>query len=86
MPTISRFYGILIRMFFADKHGPHFHAVYGEYDALIAISNGRIIAGSLPRRAHRLVLEWWEVHRAELEENWERARRDQPLQPIEPLK
>ncbi len=73
-------------MFFDDKHGAHFHAVYGEYDALIAISDGKIIAGSLPRRAHRLVLEWWKVHHTELEENWERARDNLPLQPIEPLK
>ncbi len=72
-------------MFFNDKHGPHFHAVYGNYDAIINIADGEIMAGSLPPRARKLVLEWWKAHRAELEENWNRARNQQPLKPIKPL-
>lgn len=85
MPTISRFYGILIQMFFDEKHSPHFHAIYAEYKASIEISSGKIIVGKLPRHAQRLVLEWAKQHRAELLENWERARRDEPLKPITPL-
>ena len=85
MPTISRFYGILIQMFFDDKHGPHFHAVYAEYKASIEIGSGKIIAGKLPRHARHLVLEWAKTHQSELLENWERARREEPLKPIAPL-
>jgi len=86
MPTISRFYGILIQMFFDDKHGPHFHAIYGEYIASIEIASGKIVVGKLPPRAYRLVKEWAQMHRAELEENWEIARREGTLKKIEPLK
>jgi hypothetical protein len=85
VPTISRFYGILIQMFFDDKHGPHFHAVYAEYKASIDIRNGQVVAGSLPPRAYKLVKDWAKKHRAELLEDWERARRQEPLQEIDPL-
>jgi hypothetical protein len=85
MPTISRFYGILIQMFFDDKHGPHFHAVYAEYKASINITSGKVVAGGLPPRAYKLVKDWTRKHRAELLENWERARQQQPLKEIEPL-
>ena len=66
MPTISRFYGIVIMMYHNDRHAPHFHAKYGEYGALIAIDDGSIIAGKLPIRAYHLVLEWLAIHRLEL--------------------
>ena len=85
MPTISRFYGVLIRMFYDDKHGPHFHANYAEYRALISITDGTILAGDLPTRAYNLTLEWLALHRAELEANWEHARRHEPLDDIPPL-
>ena len=86
MPTISRFYGILIQMFYDEKHGPHFHATYGEDKASIGIGSGKIIAGNLPPHARRLVLEWAKQYQTELLENWERARREEPLKPIAPLK
>jgi hypothetical protein len=86
MPTISRFYGILIRMFFDDKHGPHFHVVYGEYQALVSIDDGALIAGDLPNRAYQLVLEWLALHRTELKANWENARKKKPLKAVAPLK
>ena len=86
MPTISRFYGILVRMFYDDKHSPHFHVVYAEYRALVSIEDGSILAGDLPSRAYQLVLEWLALHRAELKTNWESARKKRPLQEIEPLK
>jgi Domain of unknown function (DUF4160) len=85
LPTISRFYGILIQMFFDDKHRPHFHVAYAEYKASIEIESGKLMVGKLPKRAYQLVLEWNKLHRAELLENWERARRQEPLHPIEPL-
>jgi Domain of unknown function (DUF4160) len=63
---------------------PHLHARYGGHAASIAL-DGNLIAGSLPRRARALVSEWVQLHRAELEANWERARRDEELEPVEPL-
>ena len=85
MPELSRFYGIRITMNIGDHPPPHFHAEYGEYEAAVAIRTGRIIAGDLPSRAVRLVQEWWELHRAELMENWQRVESEQPLMKIEPL-
>ncbi len=85
MPTISRFYGILIRMYFDDKHAPHFHAIYGEHRAQITVADGKIMQGHLPPHAYRLVVEWAQAHRAELEEDWKLARAKQPLKDIEPL-
>jgi len=86
MPTISRFYGILIRMYYDDKHRPHFHVVYAEYRALVSIDDGLMLAGDLPNRAYQLVLEWLALYRAELQANWENARKKKPLMEIEPLK
>ncbi len=85
MPRISSFYGIVIVMYFHDHPPPHFHARYGEQEAQVSISSGEILNGSLPRRALALVGEWVELHRAELEADWERARRGEPLATIEPL-
>jgi Domain of unknown function (DUF4160) len=86
MPRISAFYGISIYMYWNEAHHarPHFHARYGEQAASIDL-HGELIAGSLPRRAQRLIGEWARLHRAELEANWERARREQELEPVEPL-
>lgn len=72
-------------MYFTDHPPPHFHARYGEYDSQVEIATGRLLAGSLPRRAARLVEEWADLHRAELEANWERAAVERPLASIEPL-
>jgi hypothetical protein len=85
MPRISAFYGIVIRMFYNDHSPPHFHAEYGEYEALYEIATIEVLRGELPRRAHALVVEWTTMHRAELEENWVRARAGVPLETIEPL-
>lgn len=65
---------------------PHFHASYGKDEASIEIESLTVMAGELPPRAMRLVVEWARAHQEELRENWERARRHQPLQPIEPLR
>jgi len=71
-------------MFYRD-HGPaHFHAVYGEYEITVGIEDG-VVKGEFPRRALRHVLEWYEMHKAELAENWQRAKDRKPLEPISPL-
>ena len=85
MPEVSRFYGIVIRMYWDDHPRPHFHAEYGEYEARIQIGTGEVITGRLPRRALRMVREWEFVHRDELVANWRRARTPKPLVPIDPL-
>lgn len=85
MPTISTFYGILIRMFFNDHHPPHFHAEYGEFKAIVNIQDLSITEGSLPRRAQQLVLEWAELHQDELMLDWQLCQaKEQPKQ-IAPL-
>jgi hypothetical protein len=85
VPTISRFYGIVIRMYFADHAPAHFHAVYTGEDAVIAIATLEVLRGALPDRALRMVREWASIHRDELTANWERIQLpDQPVQ-IAPL-
>jgi len=69
MPTISAFYGILIQMFWQDHAPPHFHALYGEFEALIDIRTLEVMRGSLPRRALALVREWATLHHNELMED-----------------
>lgn len=85
MPTISAFYGILIRMYFGDHPPPHFHVRYGEHKARFAVPSGELIDGELPARATRLVREWAALHEDELQENWSRCEQRLPLQPVEPL-
>jgi uncharacterized protein DUF4160 len=82
MPTISWFYGIAIRMYFFDHPPPHFHAVYGEHEANVAIATGEVIEGRLPGAAARLVKQWTLTHQAELLANWERARAKLSLERI----
>jgi hypothetical protein len=84
MPEISRFLGIVIGMFYGEHGVPHFHAVYGEREVSVEIGSG-VARGEFPPRALRLVLEWAELHKAELLENWELARQGQPLKRIAPL-
>ena len=79
MPTISWFYGIAIRMFFNDHPPPHVSASYGGHEANVAIATGEVIEGHLPVNAARLVREWTLAHRRELDDNWDRARRREPL-------
>ena len=85
MPEISRFYGVVIRMYFGDHNPPHFHAVYGDQVALIDIQALAVFAGRLPPRALGLVIEWASMHQKELMGLWERARANQPLDRIDPL-
>ncbi len=69
MPTISAFYGLLIRMFFNDHAPPHFHVQYAEHKATADIQTLTIATGELPRRAQELVLDWAELHQQELLED-----------------
>lgn len=85
MPTISAFYGIAICMYFGDHAPPHFHALYGEAEAIIAIRTLEVLEGDMPRRALALVLEWAQDHRAELVEDWELCVRNQHPNTIAPL-
>lgn len=70
MPEIARFYGIVIKIFFGDHSPPHFHAIYGEYNALISIEALEIIEGDLPNRAQKLVLEWATLYQQDLLQMW----------------
>lgn len=85
MPTISRFYGIDIQMFWNDHPPPHFHAVYAEDEAKIDIRTLEVIEGWLPRRALALVLEWAQEHRYELLQDWELCSTNQLVNKISPL-
>jgi hypothetical protein len=85
MPEISRFYGIVIRMFYRDHAPPHFHAFYGEHQALVNIQTMAVISGTLPARAFGLVTEWALLHQDELLDVWGRARKHEPLGKIVPL-
>jgi hypothetical protein len=85
MPEISRFLGIVIKMFFDDHNPPHFHAEYSGYLALIDIRNLALFSGQLPPRVKGLVIERATIHQEELFADWERARAQQDLQKIAPL-
>ena len=84
MLEISRFLGIIIAMFYRDHSPPHFHAVYGEYEILVEIETG-VINGRFPKRALSLVIEWFELHKEELIDNWRLAQERRPLNKIKPL-
>jgi len=85
MPEISRFFGIVICMFFNDHDPPHFHSSYFEHAALVEIESLAVYSGELPRRALQLVLGWGTLHQEALLDNWERARGGLPLKLVAPL-
>jgi hypothetical protein len=85
MPEISRFYGIIIAMYYQDHNPPHFHARYSGAQAVIKIDDFTVLEGFLPPRALGLVVEWAARHKAELSENWESTLNNQPLRKIAPL-
>ena len=89
MPAISMFYGVLIYMFFFDDkkhHRPHIHAHYGDESTVIAIDDGEILSGTLPRNKMKLVEAWIEIHQEELMADWKLAVEGQQLFRIDPLK
>ncbi len=85
MPEISRFYGIFVKMYFADHAPPHFHAEYAEYEARIAIGSLAVLSSNLPPRAMGLVAEWTMLHQQERQALWDRASTLQPLNRLDPL-
>ena len=85
MPEISRFYGIVIRMYFDDHYPRHFHAAYGGAEAVIDIDSLALLSGDLPARALGLVMEWALLHQSELRNRWEEAKNLRPPQKIDPL-
>ena len=88
MSQVSEFRGIVIWMYHDESHHggrPHFHASYGGDEATVDIESFATLAGGLPPRGQRLVIEWAKAHQSELRENWVRARNHQSLAPIEPL-
>jgi len=88
MPELSRFFGIIIRMFVeigGPHHRPQLHAYYQDDVAIFGIDPVDLIAGKLPRRPRRLVEAWGELHQEELMADWDRLQAGRPPQPIEPL-
>jgi len=85
MPELSRFYGIIVRMFYGDHPPPHFHAVYQNEEIKVDIITLEIIEGAMSRRAQALVLEWAALHRVELRRAWELASCHQEPSKIPPL-
>jgi hypothetical protein len=88
MPTISMFYGIIIRMYYApaEHNPPHVHAYYQDFKATLKIEDCEIIEGYLPSRQLRLITAWIEIHRDELVANWELCHNGEKPFYIEPLK
>ena len=86
MPTVSRFFGIVIAMYYDDHGHPHFHARHADGEAKVRIDQVEVIESSVDVRQLRLVLAWAELHREELLENWRRARAGDTLLEIEPLR
>jgi hypothetical protein len=84
VPELSRFLGIVIMMFYRDHAPPHFHATYGDFDIEVSIGDG-VVTGKFPKRAMGHVLEWCDLHKAELLENWKLATERKPLKRIAPL-
>jgi len=86
MPTVSKFYGIIILMYFKNEHNPpHFHVKYNEYFALFSISDLKMLDGHLPNRVKNMVLEWADMHRDALMENWVKLQTIGIFDPIAPL-
>ena len=85
MPEVSRFFGIVIRMYFDEHNPPHFHAIYAGNEAQVGIDPIIVLEGKLPNRATSMAIEWAAIHQQELMDNWHRLRNDQPIDRIEPL-
>lgn len=85
MPEISRFFGIIITMYYNEHGPPHFHVRYGNQKAAIEIRSLSLLWGELSPRVFGFVMEWASIHRGDLLDNWNRARRSIALLPIEPL-
>ena len=85
MPEVSRFYGIIVKMYFNDHAPPHFHAFYCEHEVLVSITTLAVIAGRLPPRPIARGTEWASLRQNELLVAWERARKQESPGKVEPL-
>ena len=85
MPRISIFFEIAVYMYYAERFPPHFHAMYEGSEAVFDF-NGNVVKGTMAPKAISLVKEWAIMHKGELQENWERASQNMPLNWIEPLR
>ncbi|MCH8156221.1 MAG: DUF4160 domain-containing protein [Nitrospinae bacterium] len=85
MPVISRFFGIIISMYYEDHAPPHFHARYGEQKVILEIKTLKVLQGQLSARTLGLVTEWASAHQEELMEDWNLAQNHASLKPISPL-
>ena len=85
MPELSRFLGISILMYFDDHNPPHFHVRYNDYRALISIDELKVLEGHLPARILGLVIEWAEMHKKELMQDWDMVKTTGNYVKIDPL-
>ena len=89
MPILSMFYGVVVRIYFYDNkqhHVPHIHAEYAGERVVFSINEGQVLAGAFPTSKTRLVQAWIEIHREELQANWQLAVNGEEVFKIEPLK
>jgi hypothetical protein len=84
MPELCRFLGIVVYMLYDDHRPPHFHAEYGEYKITVEILTG-IVEGRFPRRALNAVMEWYQINKDSLVEDWQLAEKHETLKKIPPL-
>ena len=85
MPELSCFLGISILMYFDDHNPPHFHVKYNEYRALISIDELKVLEGQLPARILGLVIEWADLHKKELMQNWDLVKNNGEFIKVNPL-
>lgn len=89
MPVISMFYGIIVSLYYIDNkqhNRPHIHVKYQEHEAVVAIPDGEVLGGGIPRNKMKLVQAWIEIHQDDLMADWELAVNGQPLYKIDPLR
>jgi hypothetical protein len=86
MPTISMFFGLIIRMHYSEHNPPHIHVRYQDTNAVINLLDGKIIAGTLSDRHYRFVQTWVDIHKEELLANWQLCQNGEEPFRIDPLK
>jgi hypothetical protein len=85
MPVISVFLGIVIRIFQGDHNPPHIHVQYGDFRAILEIKSGKVLAGKLPPRVRKIMLEWLKIRRAEILKSWKDAKEFKIPRKVKPL-
>ena len=86
MPEISRFYGIIIRIFYDDHSPPHFHAFYGKKEGLYSIEKAEKLAGEIPAKQDKIIKKWARQYRKELLDSWNMAKDKTPPKKVPPAK